>query len=153
MSSQTAKCFDCGGFFSVDEYDECPHCESSLWTPYDPDYSTTEDADDTEFSGSKKIDGRHVETNERPDPQPDVQELHIRTKDDWEYIFREPNPADGYELHEKRRGDGSVSDDDVVPVRVAEYIDKMPNASLNYAKLVVHPSNNIYTPPSDQPSA
>ncbi|MDL0131244.1 hypothetical protein PNP59_09905 [Halobacterium salinarum] len=149
MSGKLARCYDCDHTFSGDSRHGCPRCGSQTCTPFNPDYTLTEDADTDEFSGSKSIDDVTQITRERPHPQPDVEELHLQTADGWEYIFRQPDPADGHELYEKYRPDESISEDDVVPVSVAEYIETQPHLSLNYAKLVVHPSDDIYTPPNN----
>jgi len=149
VTEQNAKCFSCDELFLQVGDDACPSCGSTIWTPHNPDYTITSEADGDEFSGSKEVDEWEFATHERDGPQPNVQELHIQTEDEWEYIFREPNPDDGYELYQKRRPDDRVSDDDVVPVTVAEYIDSMTVAALNYAKLVIHPSDEVYTAPGN----
>lgn len=125
---------------------ECTECGSSSWVPYTDPEETTDEPDD-EFSGSKNVVEYDYSTLEREDPRPNVQQLSIVTEDGWEYLFREPNPNDGYELHKKFDSTGNTSTDDVVPVKVAEFIDDMVIASLNYAKLVIHPSDGVYTPP------
>ena len=106
--------------------------------------------DDISFVEEKEVDHHRWKMHRRPDPQPSIYQLHIRTKDGWNYIFRDIGAGDGFELKQKRRPDNSPSDDRVVPASVARYADGLEHnfethpVRLNYAKLVVHPSEGIY---------
>lgn len=151
MSEPTASCITCGETFPLrTRGDVCPMCESEVWVPDDdPDRETTSDrTKNPPESGSKKVKNWWLKTLNREGKE-NVQELHIETEDDWEYVFREPAPNSGHELYRKFRSDGTRSESEVVPVPVAEYIDDMQVASLNYAKLIVHPSKDIYAPPRE----
>ena len=144
-------CTDCQStFVASDTPEQCTQCGSEGWVPFrEPNHSDSEDGSPAEFRGSKEVIEYDFTTHERASPRPNVQQLRITTEDGWEYVFREPGPNDGYELYEKHNPTGSTSDDDVVPVAVAEYIDEMVVASLNYAKLVIHPSDGVYKPPRE----
>lgn len=64
--------------------------------------------------------------------------------------FRASDPGDGFEPFEETRSTGGSSDDDdIVPKRVAEYVNGMVDASLSYAKLNVYPSLHAYTAPDE----
>lgn len=151
MSGDEWWCPRCQSVFVADHTpDQCTQCGSGSWVPHrESSGSTSETNQDSEFRGSKLVIEYEFTTYERASPRPNVQQLRIETEDRWEYIFREPGPNDGYELFEKHDPTGAVSTDDVVPVAVAEYIDEMVVASLNYAKLVIHPSDGVYEPPRE----
>lgn len=143
-SDQTATCLSCGSAFPLGVRGEaCPECHSTHWVP---DRDVPPDENDDRVSGSKEVETWKLDTHERVG-QDNVRELRIETMDGWKYIFREPKANGGFELFYKIRSDGTQSEDDVVPVTVAQFIDKMTEAALNYAKLVVHPSDDVYTPP------
>lgn len=147
-------CTHCQARFTTSARPEqCPQCDSEYWVPVressDGDSEMVSNGVSTEFEGSKEVVEYEYSTHERAPPQPNVQQLRVATEDGWDYIFREPEPNKGYELYEKYNPNGSKSDDDIVPVTVAEYIDEMVIASLNYAKLIVHPSDDVYDPPRE----
>ena len=142
-----ALCLDCDSTFPLQVRGErCPECGSKIWVPA----NRPEDKIHDEFAGSKEVDCWDITHKSRGSVHPDVRQLEISTMDGWEYVLREPDPGTGFELFRKFRPDREQSEDDVLPKPVAEFIQEMNAAGLNYAKLTVHPSLDVYTPPDKE---
>lgn len=101
--------------------------------------------EDAPFDETKNVVNHQWKYKNRYGPTPDVVKLCVRTKDGWNYVFHELQPGEGFELIEKWDSTGVRSDDDIVPVTVARYIESNDDlepkdgrdVNLNYAKLVV----------------
>lgn len=68
---------------------------------------------------------------------PSGTELEITTSDDWHYRFRRLTDNDPFELIQKRRPDGSVSQSDVVPHAIRDHFENHPSDELADANTMV----------------
>lgn len=88
------------------------------------------------MSNEKVIDRvRRDEYNHAP-VGPSGTELSIQTQDGWDYLFRRLTDSEPFELVHKRRGDGSVSESEVVPKVVVEYFEQTPDIELVNATVI-----------------
>lgn len=65
-------------------------------------------------------------------------ELIFETADGWLYTYNSFSNEEPFTFHHKRRPDMTISEDDVTPRSIKEFVDSHPNLELVNAKTIYH---------------
>lgn len=94
--------------------------------------------------GQKRIKSFDVYTVPSRGPHTKL-EMSFETADGWFYTYVSFNDSEPFTFHHKRRPDMEISEDDVTPRSVEEFVDKHPKFNLINTKTIYfdeYPSRN-----------
>jgi hypothetical protein len=88
---------------------------------------------------NKRIES--YEVYEIPSPSPEKKlEMSFKTADDWIYIYTAAREGEPFTFARKRRPDSKISDDDVTPRSIKNFVDRHPQFEMINEKIVYHDS-------------